>query len=280
VFADIRPDTLNIDEHRLAALITERTRAIIVVHYAGVGCEMDAILRLARSRSITVIEDNAHGLFGGYRGKKLGTFGALSTLSFHETKNISCGEGGALIINDPSYLERAEILREKGTDRGRFFRGQVDKYSWVDRGSSFLPSDLLAAFLWAQFEAAERIQAKRSYIWNTYATELADWCAANEVQMPRVPEDCAHPHHLFYMLMPSLAQRQALIAHLAKRGILAVFHYVPLHLSAMGVRLGGLAGECPVTEDISSRLVRLPFYTGLTADEQAQVVDAVRSFRV
>src|SRR5262249_15838189 len=230
IFADIRPDTLNIDDPRLALLITPRTRAIVVVHYAGVGCEMDAILEIARAQGIVVIEDNAHGLFGSYRGKALGTFGALSTLSFHETKNISCGEGGALVINDPTYIERAEILREKGTNRSRFFRGQIDKYTWVDRGSSFPPSDLLAAFLQAQLENADRIQALRCRIWHRYAEELAEWCASRGAGMPAVPPHCGQPFHMFYLLLPSLEQRQSLMAHLKARSILAVFHYVPLHL--------------------------------------------------
>jgi dTDP-4-amino-4,6-dideoxygalactose transaminase len=279
VFADIRPDTLNIDETQLESLITPRTRAIVVVHYAGVGCAMDAIASIAGPHGIPVIEDNAHGFLAEYRSKRLGTFGALSTLSFHETKNISCGEGGALIINDPAYRERAEILREKGTDRSRFFRGQVDKYSWVDRGSSFVPSDLLAAFLTAQLEALDEIQSRRRRLWETYQAGLANWCADSAIQMPFVPVECVQSHHMFYLLLPSLTARQALMAHLRSRGILSVFHYVPLHLSAMGLSMGGRAGMCPVTEDVSDRLLRLPFYNGMTVQEQTAVMEAVLEFR-
>jgi len=278
VFADVRADTLNIDEVQLARLITPRTRAVVPVHYAGVGCEMDAILALAAEHQLEVIEDNAHGLFGAYRGQPLGTFGGLATQSFHETKNFHCGEGGALVINDPRYIERAEILREKGTNRSRFFRGQVDKYTWVDLGSSYLPSDLLAAFLLAQLEARDEIQARRRKVWHTYAAQLGEWAAANAVRLPVIPEHCAQPYHMFYLLLPSLEARQALIAHLRARGILAVFHYVPLHLSEMGRRFGGQPGDCPMTEDISERLLRLPFYNTLTARDQASVIDAICAF--
>ena len=279
VFADIRPDTLNIDETRLEALITSRTRAIVVVHYAGVGCEMDAILALARRHGLTVIEDNAHGLFGRYRGRPLGSFGGLATLSFHETKNVSCGEGGALLINEPAYIERAEIIREKGTNRAQYFRGQVDKYTWVDLGSSFLPSDLLAGFLLAQLEAADVIQARRRGIWTTYQRELGAWAAREGVQLPVVPAHCEQPYHMFYLLLPSLAERQALIAHLKARRILSAFHYVPLHLSPMGLKFGGRPGMCPVTEDVSDRLLRLPFYTELSEDDQAEVISAITDQR-
>jgi dTDP-4-amino-4,6-dideoxygalactose transaminase len=278
VFADIRTDTLNIDERHVASLITERTRAIVAVHYAGVGSAMDAIAEMAHSRGIQIIEDNAHGLFGSYRGKRLGTFGCLATLSFHETKNISCGEGGALVINDAAYAERAEILRDKGTNRSRFFRGHVDKYTWVDRGSSFLPSDLLAAFLCAQLEAAQEIQTKRRLIWETYARELREWCLSREIAMPFIPADCEQSYHMFYLRMQSLAQRQKLIAHLKNRGILSVFHYVPLHLSDMGRQFGGRPGLCPVTEDVSDRLLRLPFYNGLTPEDQMRVIEEIRNF--
>ncbi len=279
VFADIRPDTLNLDESRLERLITPRTRAIVPVHYAGVGCEMDAILEIAGRRGLVVIEDNAHGLFGEYRGKKLGTFGSLATQSFHETKNLTCGEGGALLINDPQYIERAEILREKGTDRSRFFRGQVDKYTWVDVGSSYLPSDILAAFLYAQLEHWQEIQQKRRQIWEFYAANLSDWAEANGVRLPVVPGHCQHPYHLFYLLFPSLDNRQAFIQHLGRKGILAVFHYLPLHLSGMGRRFGGQAGDCPVTEQVSDRLVRLPFYYSLSPTDLEMVLDAIVQFK-
>lgn len=278
VFADIRPDTLNMDERQLEGLVTPRTRAIVPVHYAGVACAMDEILALADARGLAVVEDNAHGLFGRYRGRPLGSFGALATQSFHETKNVVCGEGGALVVNDPRFVARAEILREKGTNRSAFFRGQVDKYTWVDIGSSYLPSDILAAFLLAQLEARERIQARRRAIWERYAAGLADWAAARGVRLPVVPPECEQPWHMFYLLLPSLAERQALIDHLRARGILAVFHYVPLHLSPVGRRFGGREGMLPVTEDASERLLRLPFYNDLREADQDEVIEAVRAF--
>jgi dTDP-4-amino-4,6-dideoxygalactose transaminase len=264
------------DEAQLEGLITPRTKAIVPVHYAGVACEMDAILALAGRHGIAVVEDNAHGLFGKYKGRPLGSFGCMATQSFHETKNITCGEGGALLINDDRYSERAEILREKGTNRSRFFRGQVDKYTWVDLGSSYLPSDMLAGFLYAQLEAKDRIQRYRRGVWEYYYAHLTDWAARQGVRLPVVPAHCDQPWHMFYMLMPSLDARQNLIASLKKRGVNAVFHYLPLHLSEMGIRLGGRAGQCPITEDVSDRLVRLPFYNHLSEDEQAQVVTAIR----
>jgi dTDP-4-amino-4,6-dideoxygalactose transaminase len=280
VFADVRPDTLNIDESKLEALITPRTRAIVVVHYAGVGCEMDAILEIANRHGIPVVEDNAHGLFGKYKGKLLGTFGVMATQSFHETKNFTCGEGGALLINDPKYIEDAEILREKGTNRSRFFRGQVDKYTWVNVGSSYLPSEILAAFLLAQLEEREQIQSRRRQIWETYYKELGAWAEENHVSMPFVPAHCEQSYHMFYLLFPSLERRQAAIAHLKERGIQAVFHYLPLHLSPMGEKYGGKAGDCPVTEQISDQLLRLPFYTNMTEEEQLQVIEALKEFSV
>jgi dTDP-4-amino-4,6-dideoxygalactose transaminase len=280
VFADIRPDTLNIDESRLEAMITPRTRVIVVVHYAGVACEMDHIISVADRRGISVVEDNAHGLFARYRGRNLGTFGRLAALSFHETKNFTCGEGGALLINDPSLIARAEILREKGTDRTRFFRGQVDKYTWVDIGSSYLPADLLAAMLLGQLEARQRIQSLRKHVWSYYFNHLRDWAAEQDVRLPIVPVEAEQPYHLFYLLMPSLAERQRFIEHLRERGITAAFHYQPLHLSEMGRRSGGHEGECPVAEHVSDTLVRLPFYNRLTEDDLERVVSAVREFRV
>jgi TDP-4-keto-6-deoxy-D-glucose transaminase len=280
VFADIRPDTLNLDEKKIPDLITANTRAIVPMHYAGVSCEMEAILEIARKRNLAVIEDNAHGLFGRYRGKLLGTFGCLATLSFHETKNITCGEGGALLISDERFIERAEIIREKGTDRTRFFRGQVDRYSWVDVGSSYLPSDMLAAFLLAQLEARERIQAARQQIWKRYYDELTDWAAQNGVRLPVVPEDCAQAYHLFYLLLPSLQERQRFITYLKERKILSVFHYVPLHTSKMGQRYGGALGDCPIAEMASERLVRLPFYNQLSETEQSRVIDTIREIKM
>jgi dTDP-4-amino-4,6-dideoxygalactose transaminase len=279
VFVDIRANTLNIDESLIEQCVTERTKAIFLVHYAGVACEMETITAIARRHTIAVVEDNAHGLYGKYCGRYLGTLGQLATLSFHETKNFSCGEGGALLINDAQFNERAEIVREKGTDRSRFFRGEVDKYTWVDIGSSYLPSDMLAAFLRAQLEHRDQIQSMRRQIWETYARGLASWAEANGVRLPIVPPECEQTYHMFYVMMPSLASRQALISHLAGLGILAVFHYLPLHLSPMGLRFGGRQGDCPVTEDLSDRLLRFPFFTGMSSSEQSQVIDAVRAFR-
>jgi dTDP-4-amino-4,6-dideoxygalactose transaminase len=280
IFADIRPDTLNIDENLLEDLITPVTKAIVVVHYAGVACEMDRILAIAERHGITVIEDNAHGLFGRYRDRNLGTLGRLATLSFHETKNFSCGEGGALLINDPNLIERAEILREKGTNRSRFFRGQVDKYTWVDLGSSYLPSDILAAVLYAQLEVRDGIQAKRRNIWERYRWQLDVWARRNGVSLPVVPDHCEQAYHMFYMLLPTLEDRQALIEHLRRNGIQAVFHYVPLHLSEMGRLFGGQEGQCPVTEHVSDRLLRLPFFFGLSEANQDRVVSAIADFEV
>jgi dTDP-4-amino-4,6-dideoxygalactose transaminase len=279
VFCDVRPDTLNLDERQVERLVTPRTKAIVALHYAGVACEMDALLDIGRRHGVPVVEDNAHGLFGRYRGHWLGTLGALGTQSFHETKNFTCGEGGALIVNDPRLVERAEILREKGTNRSRFLRGLVHKYTWVDYGSSWLPSDLLAAFLLAQLEARERIQARRREIWERYARELAGWAARHGVRLPHVPAHCEQPYHMFHLLLADTAQRERLIAHLEERGILAVFHYLPLHLSDMGRRFGGREGDCPVTEDLSGRLLRLPFFNPLTDAEQGEVIAAVQDFR-
>ena len=280
VFCDIRPDTLNLDETKLESLITSRTRCVVPVHYAGVGCEMNTILEIANRNGISVVEDNAHGLFGRYRGKWLGTFGLLAAQSFHETKNFSCGEGGALLINDPALVERAEIIREKGTNRSRFFRGQVDKYSWVGLGSSYLPSDLLAAVLLSQLEARDEIQAKRRHIWETYQAELRDWAGAAGVSLPTIPRHCDQAFHMFYLLLPSLAARDRLIAHLKEREIWAVFHYLPLHLSEYGRRWGGKRGDCPITEDVSDRLIRLPFFNELTDAELEQVTLAVSQFGI
>jgi dTDP-4-amino-4,6-dideoxygalactose transaminase len=277
VFADIRPDTLNLDERHVAELVTPRTRAIVPVHYAGVGCELDALGEIARRAGAVVVEDNAHGLFGRYRGRQLGTFGALATQSFHETKNFSCGEGGALLINDDRLAERAEILREKGTDRSKFFRGQVDKYTWVDVGSSYVLSELLGALLVAQLEARHDIQRKRARIWSRYASGLAGWASARGVGLPIVPDHCEQTFHMFYLRLPA-ARRPVFIEHLRARSVQAVFHYVPLHLSPMGLRQGGRAGMCPVTELVSDELVRLPFYYDLDDADLDRVIEAVQSF--
>jgi dTDP-4-amino-4,6-dideoxygalactose transaminase len=279
IFADIRPDTLNLDEKQLESLITSRTKAVVPVHYAGVGCEMDAIGEIAARRGLAVVEDNAHGLFGKFRGRWLGTFGCLATQSFHETKNITCGEGGALLINDARLVERAEIIREKGTDRSRFFRGQVDKYSWVDIGSSYVMSDVLAAFLYGQLEVWQTIQSHRRRIWNYYDEHLREWAEQNGVGRPIVPAHCEQSYHMYYLVMPSLEKRQALISFLKSRGILGVFHYVPLHLSPMGQRMGGRARSCPVSEQKSERLIRLPFYNSISQEDQDRVIADVRQFQ-
>jgi dTDP-4-amino-4,6-dideoxygalactose transaminase len=279
VFIDIHPETLNMDETQLEGLITEKTRAIVPVHYAGVGCEMEAILATAKAHHIAVVEDNAHGLFARWHGKFLGTFGCMATQSFHETKNISCGEGGAILINDPDLIERAEIIREKGTNRSRFFRGIVDKYTWVDVGSSYLSSDLLAAVLYAQLEASDWIQAKRKAIWDYYHSCLHAWAVTNGVQIPNVPECCEQAYHMFYMVLPSLEIRTRLMAHLRERGIFSVFHYQPLHLSDMGRHYGGKEGDCPVTERVSDCLIRLPFYTNLASSDQDIVISALQEFK-
>lgn len=284
VFCDIRPDTLNLDETKLEDLITPRTRAIVPVHYAGIGCEMDVIMEIAKRHDVMVIEDNAHGLFGKYKGRWLGTFGAMATQSFHETKNITCGEGGALLINDPEYEERAEIIREKGTNRARFFRGQVDKYSWVDVGSSYVMSDVLAAFLFGQLEQWENIQAKRKAIWERYDRELCAWAEPIGIRRPIVPKHCEQAYHMYYLLMPSLDSRTALIAHLAKHDIKAVFHYLPLHLSSfaksrnLGAWANNQKSRCPVAEEVGEHIVRLPFYTDLTETDQHRVINAIRDF--
>jgi len=278
VFADIRPDTMNLDESRLEPLITKRTKAIVPVHYAGVACEMDAIAEIAQKHGVPIIEDNAHSLFARYHGRYTGTFGCLAAQSFHETKNIICGEGGALLVNDRDLVERAEIIREKGTNRSQFFRGQVDKYTWVDVGSSYLPSDLLAAFLLAQLEARQEIQKKRRRVWEYYYQHLQDWAQETGVRLPFVPAGCEQSFHMFYLVLPSLDHRQALVSHLKSEGILSVFHYTPLHLSRMGQKFGGEQARCPVTEEISDCLLRLPFYNDLAEEDQARVVAAVKAF--
>jgi len=278
VFADIREDTLGLDERQLATLITPRTRAIVPVHYAGVACDMDAIGAAAHTVGAAVIEDNAHGFFGTYRGQLLGTLGALSTLSFHDTKNVTCGEGGALIINDAALTERAEIIREKGTDRTKFLRGQVDKYGWVDLGSSFLPSELLAAMLTAQLERSAWIQERREQLWRRYASELSQWAERHEVTLPGIPAHCTSSFHMFNLLVPSIAFRDSLFHHLRQRGIQAASHYIPLHLSPMGRKFGGHPGQCPVAERVNELIVRLPFFTNMTTAELDEVITTVQGF--
>ncbi len=279
VFCDIRKDTLNIDEKLVTGLISSKTKAIYPVHYAGVGCEMDLLMEIARKNQLDIVEDNAHGLFGKYNGKFLGTFGCLGTQSFHETKNFTSGEGGALIINDPKYSENAEIIREKGTNRSRFFRGQVDKYTWVNIGSSYLPSDILSAILLAQLEERQTIQDKRKLIWEMYYNGLGNWAVDNGVRLPIVPVNCEQSFHMFYLLMPNLPVRTEFIEFLKAKGVMAVFHYLPLHLSDMGRKFGGFEGEFPVTEKISDQLVRLPFYFDLDPGSQEKVIEAILEFK-
>ena len=278
VFVDVRPDTLNFDERQFATLITSRTRAAVPVHYAGVGCEMDVILETATRHGVSIVEDNAHGFSARYKGRSLGTLGCLGTQSFHETKNISCGEGGALLINRPEYITRAEIIREKGTNRSRFFRGEIDKYTWVDVGSSYVLADILAAFLYAQLEVLEDIQARRRVLWEYYRDGLQTLATNCGLGLPYVPAHCDQAYHMFYLLLPSMEERTALIRHLKAKGIHAVFHYVPLHLSEMGLRFGGRPGQCPVTEDISDRLLRLPFFNSMTRSEQDAVILEIHAF--
>jgi dTDP-4-amino-4,6-dideoxygalactose transaminase len=280
VFSDIREDTLNIDERKIENLITERTKAIIPVHYAGVACEMDRICEIADKHRIKIVEDNAHGLFGEYKGKHLGTFGALATQSFHETKNFNCGEGGALLINDESLIERAEIIREKGTNRSQFYRGQVDKYTWVDVGSSYLPSDMLAAYLYAQFEIFEEIQARREFIWEFYSKELAAWAKKNGVRCPYIPNHSEQAYHMFYLIFPTKAGQASFIAHMKSKNIICPFHYLPLHLSGMGEKFGGRAGDCPVTEDIANRLVRLPLFNDIDDHMLDRIASSVFDYKI
>jgi dTDP-4-amino-4,6-dideoxygalactose transaminase len=279
VFVDIRPDTLNLDEKLIARAVTLRTRAIAPVHYAGVACEMDAIMALARERGLLVVEDAAQGILAEYKGRKLGAIGHLGCLSFHETKNVISGEGGALLINDEKLVARAEIIREKGTNRAQFFRGEVDKYSWVDIGSSYLPSELVGAFLWAQLEQARAINARRMGLCATYRKGLEPLAHRGALALPQpLPAGVAGNGHMIYVLLPELATRTRLIAHLKARGIHSVFHYVPLHSSPAGRKFGRAAGPLTVTEGVSDRLLRLPLYYGLTEGEAAGIVAAIAEF--
>ena len=278
VFVDVRPDTMNIDETKIEPAITDKTRAILVMHYAGVACEMDTIMDIARRHHLLVVEDAAQGVMSSYKGKALGTIGDFGCYSFHETKNYSMGEGGAVLVNNPAYVERAEILREKGTNRSKFFRGQVDKYTWVDIGDSFLPSELNAAYLWAQFEMADEINEDRLRSWQRYWDAFQDLAAAGRVALPTVPEGCVHNAHMFYIKCKDLSERTALISFLKERDILAVFHYVPLHSAPAGLRFGRFAGEDTYTTAESDRLVRLPMYYKLTEEDQNRVIKAVRDF--
>lgn len=277
-FVDIRSDTLNMDERLLAAAITPRTKIIVPVHYAGVGCEMETILSLARACGAHVVEDAAQAVNAAYNDAFLGTLGTFGTYSFHATKNLGCGEGGALLVNDPKFVERAEIIREKGTNRSRFFRGQVDKYTWVDVGSSYVLSDLLAAVLLAQLQRADEITAERGRSYARYHDGLEPLAARGLLTLPMIPPQCRSNFHIYHVLTESLAIRTALIEHLKAAGILAVFHYVPLHTSPMGKTLGYESGMLPVTESVSDRLLRLPLYSDLTTDDVDDVIDAIFAF--
>ena len=279
VFADVSPTTLNVDVASVEAAITPRTRAVVVVHYAGVACPLDELVELCARRGLHLVEDNAHGLFGRYRERSLGTFGSLATLSFHETKNVSCGEGGALLVNDPALVERAEIAQEKGTDRSRFLMGMLDKYTWVSRGSSYLLGEVPAGLLLANLRDREVSQRRRLEIWWRYHRELESWARQRDYQQPIIPDGCVQPAHLYYLLLPDLAERQAFIDHLKKASVQAVFHYQPLHLSPMGKSLGAQPGQCPVAERVANQLVRLPLFADLTDIEQDRVIAAILSWR-
>lgn len=278
VFVDIRRDTLNIDETLIEDAIRPKTKAIVVVHYAGVACEMDAIMDIAKRHNLLVIEDAAQGVFAQYKGKTLGTIGHLGCYSFHETKNVISGEGGALLINDERFIERAEIIREKGTNRTQFFRGQVDKYTWVDIGSSYLPGEVIAAFLWAQFEDADKITERRLAIWDVYHTNLKALEQNGGLKRPIIPEFCQQNAHMYYIMLHSLEIRTELINHMRENSIYPVFHYVPLHSSPAGKKYGRVSGEMTNTDELSDRLLRLPMWLGMSEDEQKTVIDAVKQF--
>lgn len=278
VFVDIRPDTMNIDETKIEAAVTPRTKVIVPVHYAGVACEMDTILEIARRHHLLVVEDAAQGVMSAYKGQALGTIGDFGCYSFHETKNYSMGEGGALLIRNPKYNERAEILREKGTNRSRFLRGQVDKYTWVDVGDSFLPSELNAAYLWAQLETAEKINADRMKTWDTYYEAFKPLEEAGKLELPRIPEGCVHNAHMFYVKLRDLKERTRFIAYMKENGVSCVFHYVPLHSAPAGIKYGRFHGEDVCTTKESDRLVRLPMYYGIESASLEAVVAAVYRF--
>ena len=278
VFVDVRNDTLNLNPELVESAITPRTRAICIVHYAGVGATPDRFRDIADRHGLVLIEDNAHGLYATWRGKTLGTFGQLSTLSFHATKNITCGEGGALHINHPQYVERAEILRDKGTDKSRFLRGETSKYTWVDVGSSWMISDLLAAVLVGQLERFREIQDRRRAIWNRYHQAFSEWAFSGGVRLPAIPDEADHTSHMYHMRFDSLQARTRFLNHTRSKGIAAVIHYQPLHLSTVGEKLGGRLGDCPVSEDAGDTLARLPIFTGLGDDELDHIIESVTSF--
>ena len=278
VFVDVRPDTMNIDETKIEAAITERTKAVVVVHYAGVACEMDAVTAIAKRHNLTIIEDAAQGVMSTYKGQALGTIGDFGCYSFHETKNYSMGEGGALIVKDPAFNERAEILREKGTNRSKFFRGQIDKYTWVDVGDSYLPSEINAAYLWAQLQRADEVNQNRLTTWQFYYDALKPLADAGKIELPTVPPECQHNGHMFWLKLKDLDERTKFIAHMRDNGIACVFHYVPLHSAPAGKKYCRFHGEDRYTTRESDRLARLPLYYGLKAEDAAQIVNAVKKF--
>lgn len=278
VFVDVRRDNLNLDESLIERAITNKTKAICVLHYAGVACEMDAIYKLAAQANVKVVEDAAQAVFSKYKGKFCGALGDLGAYSFHETKNFSSGEGGAILINNPDFIERAEIIREKGTNRSKFFRGEVDKYSWVDLGSSFLPSDIIAAYLYGQLEGAEYIQGLRKAIWERYFFELKHLQDRGLLRLPHIPKDCEQNYHMFYLLCRTEKERDSLMKHLRDKGVYAVFHYFPLHLSKMGQSFGYKPGDLKASEEVASTILRLPLFCSLTSSEQTKVLEAVGSF--
>jgi dTDP-4-amino-4,6-dideoxygalactose transaminase len=278
-FADIRPDTLNIDPQSVERLITPKTRAIIAMHYAGIACDMEALRKLADDAGAFLIEDAAHAFLGTYRGRQLGTIGTIGTFSFHKTKNFSCGEGGAFVTNDHAIAEQAELVREKGTDRSLFLKGMVEKYQWIRAGSSYVIAEILAAQLLSQLEKRDQIQRKRETIWVRYQHDLADWAERLDVRQPHIPNECGPAWHLYHLVLPTERMRDRFLDHLREHGVGGAFHYLPLHLTPMGRTLGGEIGDAPLTESIAPRLVRLPFFTDMTPSEQDRVVDVVRSFR-
>ena len=278
VFVDIRPDTMNINEKLIESAITERTKAIVPVHYAGVACEMDTIMEIAERHHLFVIEDAAQGVMATYKGRALGSIGDFGCYSFHETKNYSMGEGGAILIRDEKYIEEAEIIREKGTNRSKYYRGQIDKYTWVNYGSSYLPSDMNAAYLYAQLELAEQINDRRLQIWNTYAQGLKELAEQKKIELPVVPDGCVHNAHMFYIKTKDIAERTEFIAYMKEKGILTVFHYIPLHSAEAGKKFGRFHGEDVYTTKESERLVRLPLYYGLTEEQNLYIIDQIKAF--
>ncbi len=278
VFVDIRPDTMNIDENKIEEAITDKTKALFVVHYAGVVCEMDTIMDIARKHGLYVVEDAAQAVISTYKGRYRGTIGDFGCYSFHETKNYSMGEGGAILINNEKFIERAEIIREKGTNRSKFFRGQVDKYTWVDKGDSYLPSELNAAYLWAQLEIADEINNDRLSNWNRYNAGLKLLADQGKIELPYIPEECVHNAHMYYIKTKDLKERTALIQYLKEKGVNAVFHYVPLHSAPAGLKFGRFVGEDEYTTSESDRLVRLPMYYGLTEEDCNYVIEKIKEF--